>query len=228
MDDLDILAASELFAGVPKERLEPLAPALRRRTFGRGTYLFRAGDPPVAAYIVITGLIKSTRVNADGEEVINRIYGTGEAVGHFWLLDDGGQRMYDCIAIEDSDVLVIAREPLQYLLERNPKLLRRLATALLGRLRLDFGEVSGMRSGDIGRRLARQLALLSDHLGKTSPEGTRIAARVTQSTLAGLIGASRENVNRALVRLTADGVIDQRDGFIVIRDEAALRRRAEV
>jgi CRP-like cAMP-binding protein len=228
MDDLDILAASELFAGVPKERLEPLAPALRRRTFGRGTYLFRAGDPPAAAYIVITGLIKSTRVNADGEEVINRIYGTGEAVGHFWLLDDGGQRMYDCIAIEDSDVLVIAREPLQYLLERNPKLLRRLATALLGRLRLDFGEVSGMRSGDIGQRLARQLAVLSDHLGKTSPEGTRIAARVTQSTLAGLIGASRENVNRALVRLTADGVIDQRDGFIVIRDEAALRRRAEV
>jgi DNA-binding GntR family transcriptional regulator len=48
---------------------------------------------------------------------------------------------------------------------------------------------------------------------------------ISQSTLAAMIGVSRENVNRALATLVSDGLIRREKGRYVILDEARLRDR---
>jgi DNA-binding GntR family transcriptional regulator len=50
--------------------------------------------------------------------------------------------------------------------------------------------------------------------------------RLTQRTLAGMVAASRENVNRALSRLTSRGDILQEAGYITIVRPAELRKRS--
>jgi DNA-binding GntR family transcriptional regulator len=51
---------------------------------------------------------------------------------------------------------------------------------------------------------------------------------MSQRTLAGMVLASRESVNRALAILIADGAVAQESGTIVIRQPELLRRRAEL
>ena len=61
----------------------------------------------------------------------------------------------------------------------------------------------------------------------SSPErrsGEAVTPKITQSTLAAMIGVSRENVNRALAALALEGSIRLEDGRYVLVDEERLRR----
>ena len=49
--------------------------------------------------------------------------------------------------------------------------------------------------------------------------------KVSQATLAAMVGVSRENVNRALAVLIAGGLIRQEKGRYVLIDEERLRRQ---
>jgi hypothetical protein len=52
-DPLALLATTQLFEGVAASDLESLRPAIRTRTFDRGSYLFREGDP--GTYLQLVG-----------------------------------------------------------------------------------------------------------------------------------------------------------------------------
>ena len=53
--------------------------------------------------------------------------------------------------------------------------------------------------------------------------GAAMTPKISQSTLAAMTGASRENVNRALATLAARGYVRRVDGRYVLLDEAGLR-----
>lgn len=77
------------------------------------------------------------------------------------------------------------------------------------------------------RPLADRLVLRLLELVDSSPErraGQAVTPKITQSTLAAMIGVSRDNVNRALAALALDGSIRQEDGRYVMIDEQRLRR----
>jgi CRP/FNR family transcriptional regulator/CRP/FNR family cyclic AMP-dependent transcriptional regulator len=78
---------------------------------------------------------------------------------------------------------------------------------------------------DIPGRVARKLLDLADSHGEDSPQGRRIKIRLPQRTLAGMVGASRENVNRALARLSDHGDIAVESGHIIVLRPAELRKR---
>src|SRR5205085_12290230 len=79
---------------------------------------------------------------------------------------------------------------------------------------------------DVTMRLARRLLELCREHGVETRSGVRIPLRVSQSTLAGMVGATREGVNRALGSLTRQGVLFSASGSITIIDMRALVRRA--
>jgi CRP-like cAMP-binding protein len=75
--------------------------------------------------------------------------------------------------------------------------------------------------------LAERLVLRLLELIDSSPErrsGEAVTPKITQSTLAAMIGVSRENVNRALAALALDGSVRLEDGRYVLIDEERLRR----
>ena len=76
---------------------------------------------------------------------------------------------------------------------------------------------------DISGRVASKLAELADTKGRQTSDGIVIDLSFSQSVLAGMVGASRENVNRALSRLMALGAVSIDQGHITILDEARLR-----
>jgi CRP/FNR family cyclic AMP-dependent transcriptional regulator len=74
--------------------------------------------------------------------------------------------------------------------------------------------------------VASQLLALAREYGESTPQGTRVPMRLTQSDLAGLAGASRVRVNQALGYFRKRGLISMdREGHFTVRDEDALARR---
>ena len=75
----------------------------------------------------------------------------------------------------------------------------------------------------VPRRLGRKLLELAQTYGVAEPDGVRINTTLTQSDLAGLIGATRESINKALGLLRRRGLVRMRHNSIIIVDPDALR-----
>jgi len=78
---------------------------------------------------------------------------------------------------------------------------------------------------NLAGRVACKLVELGSRYGEPGPDGVRIPIRLTQETVANMLGASRENVSRALARLARQGEVRHQHGVLVIPrlDELAER-----
>ena len=108
-DPLELLAKAHLFEGLAESDLESLRPAIRTRSFKRGSYLFREGDPGSHLHMVVQGQIKIGRMGQGGGEVVFAIAGPGEIFGELSLFDEEGERTADAQALEPTECLVIGR-----------------------------------------------------------------------------------------------------------------------
>jgi len=228
MDPTGILLRTQLFGGLTAADLEDLAPDIGERSFDRDQPLWLEGDPALALYVVAEGQVKAHRVGADGSEVILGFYREGDAVGEVGLFHPSGVRRVSTTAMTRAHCLRIPKAPLLRFLTRHPptmeRMLERLST-IAGQAAYSF---SGLAFGDIRRRVAVALLSLGEEFGEeVGDRDVRIRLRLSQGTLAALVAASRENVNRALSSLVTNGAVSQRDGHFHLHDLDALRRVAE-
>jgi CRP/FNR family transcriptional regulator len=226
MEPLSLLARSVLFGGVPPEQLEELRPALRRRGFGRGACLFQEGDPGSHLYVIMSGQVQISRTRPSGDEVVLALLGPGEVFGELALLKDSAVRSADARALEATSCLTLDRSALNAFLDTHPETLHRLLSALIDSIVRRDDAFADLASLDISGRLARTLLDLAERHGTLTHDGSVISLRMSQRTLAGMVAASREKVNRALMRFTDLGVIRQDRGHMVILKPSELRRRA--
>lgn len=128
--------------------------------------------------------------------------------------------------VELTECLTLAREPFVAFLERHPALMQHMITVLSGYIRRLDDTCTEAAFLDIPGRVAKKLLDLAEQHGENTPDGIRIRMRLSQRTLAGMVAASRENVNRALARFLAHGDIQHEGGYITIRRPAELRKRS--
>ena len=226
MDPLDVLRGSAFFEGVDPADLQTLVPSLRRRSFGSGTYIFREGDPGLHPYVILSGEVKISRSGPRGAEVVFAILMPGDLFGELALLEEGAVRTADAFAVQPTDCLMLERNALTKFLDADRERMWHLIRFLSGYIRRkdeSFAEVAFL---DIQGRVARTLLELADKHGDPAKVGTRIRVRISQRTLAGMVAASRENVNRVLSRFAALGDISIDGGYITVLDANALRRRS--
>jgi CRP/FNR family transcriptional regulator len=221
-----ILMDTSLFRGLAPSDLAELAPALRERSFGRGQSLWVEGDPVDALYVVAEGQLKSYRVSRDGREIILGLHSRGAVTGEVGLFHPAGTRLVSVAAMTPSRCLTLGKTPLLRFLARHPPTMERMLELLSQDTVQAAYAFSGVAFEDIRGRVARMLLTLVSEFGEPVPDGARITLHLSQGTLAALVAASRENVNRALSTLTASGAVSHRGGRFHIHDLAALERMA--
>ena len=226
MDPVAVLAESSLFEGVTRQQLEALAPALKSRTFAKGSYIFREGDVGNALFVVRAGQIKISRMGPSGEEAVFAILMPGDSFGEIALLSTDDVRTADAQAMQLTECVSLAREPFRAFLDQHPAMAGQLITALARYVQQVDASLAEIAFLDIAGRVARKLLDLSRLHGQKTPDGIRINMRLSQRTLASMVAASRENVNRAMHRFTMHGDIRQDGGMITILRPAELRKRA--
>lgn len=225
MDPIERLLNAPLFEGLKAADLQPLRSAVRIRSFSRGEYLFREGDPGSHLYMVVRGQVQIGRVGDGGGELVFAIAGPDEIFGELSLFDPEGERTADAQALEPTECIVVGRTPLLRFLTGQPGLLLRIITVLSMYVRRKDVSMAEAAFLDIPGRVAAKLLDLAEAHGRRTHDGLVIDLPLRQRTLAGLVGASRENVNRALRRFAALGYIRQDRESITILDRDALSSR---
>ena len=220
----EALAKVPLFANLEPETIRRLAGKLRRRMFLRGAVVVWQGDPGATLYLIESGQVKVVISSARGQEAVLKLLGPGDFFGDIALFD-GSPRTADVVTIEDSWLLLLEREALVEVVEDSPRLALGLLAAVAGRVRDDVELLQSAAFLDGPGRLARVLLKLADALDPPTSAPVVISQRLTQTDLAGLVGASRESVNKWLKVYEDDGAIERRGSAITIMRPDALRRR---
>ena len=222
----DVLAGlrrSYLFADLTAEQLVPLANAVRTRDLVRDECLCYPGDAADELWVVLSGELKAYVLDAAGNELIHDLFGPGMTAGEPGYFADERTRIVHLGAVRATTVIVLGRREFDPFVAEHPVIKDRVVEALATMSRWQ----SAMFSAAAQRPLRDRLILVLLELADARPErrsGGAVTEPISQSTLAAMIGVTRENVNRALAALAIDGLVRQQDGRYVLVDEDRLRR----
>jgi CRP-like cAMP-binding protein len=214
-----LLAHSAFFADAPDDARARIAAQGVVHQLQRGDVLFGMGDAPDAMYVVLTGRIAIAVGNRaiDNRESMLALMEEGDLFGELGLLDDG-PRSAMARAIEASSVLRIPYDAVRTELRSHPAMLWGVTRLLAGRLRVMDEVLADSVFLDVTGRTAKRLLDLSG--GKDE-----FVLPITQEELAGMVGASRERVNKAISSFIRLGWLEQQDRRyrILMRDRLEVR-----
>jgi CRP/FNR family transcriptional regulator, cyclic AMP receptor protein len=221
---LDGLRACGLFAGVGDAQLQAVARQMRVRRFRGGETIFHQDDPGDSLHVVVEGAVKIVLPSAeDGEPAIIATLRPGDFFGALALLD-GAPRSATAVALGKTETLILRREAFLDLVEHDSALRITLLASLAGEIRSITDHVQDLHFLDLPGRLARRILRESSGLRPAADGSVRLPWPYTQSELAGMIGGSRQSVNRLLADLVNEHLIELQRDVLVIPDPAALER----
>ena len=218
MLDPQLLADVDLFRSLSAEALEQVVAASVRRTLRRGDVLFKEGDEAAELFFVESGRVAIANRSPDGRESVVALMEPGDLFGEMPLFDDMG-RSAAARSLEPSVVHAIPYDALRRVLDDDPTLLWEVVELLSRRLRSMDNALADAVFLDVTGRTAKRLLELAG-------DADEFQLPVTQEELAGLVGASRERVNKALASFIKLGWVEQRDRRYRITDRVQLERRA--
>jgi CRP-like cAMP-binding protein len=239
----DELRSCSLFARMSDAMLDDVARSMRVRRYRAGETIFHQDDPGDSLHIVASGAVKIVLPSSGGEDpAILAVNGPGHFFGGLALLD-GAPRSATAVAIGPTTTLVLRREAFLDLVDRDAGLRRALLSTLAAEIRSTTGQVHDLQFLDLPARLARRLLRAVAAAGGATAGGaaagggvatplaggpTTIRWPFTQTELAGMIGGSRQSVNRLLRDFAARGLIRQERDALVVLDPSGLERVAEL
>ncbi len=216
----ETLARTDFFADAAPDALRRVAASGQELHLIRGDVLFNEGDPPEALYLVLRGRIAIALANPiDRRESVVALMEANDLFGEMGMLDDG-PRSAMARALEPTTVLSIPYVPVFEMFDENPKLLWNVTRLLAQRIRVTDEALADSVFLDVTGRTAKRLLELAN--------GTdEFALPVTQEELAGMVGTSRERVNKAIASFVRLGWLEQHDRTyrITQRERLELRSR---
>jgi len=172
--------------------------------------VFSQGDPADAVFYVIEGKVKVTVLSEQGKEAVVAIFEQGAFLGESCLV---GQTVRTATAttLEDSRILRIDKAVMLCLLKEQPRFSEAfMSYLLLHSIRVQEDLVDQLFNSS-EKRLARALLLLA-HFGKEGKPET-VIAKISQETLAEMIGTTRSRVSFFMNKFRKLGFIDYKGGL---------------
>ena len=184
--------------------LESTGPARTVVKYRRGEVVFAQGDPAKDVRYIQKGAVKISVISRIGKEAVVALLSPGDFFGEGAL---AGQsiRIETATAMGPSSVLAIEKEAMARLLHEEPLFADRFLSHMLSRnMRIEADLVDQLFNSS-EKRLARTLLLLARY-GQTDPQ--RTLPKVSQETLAEMIGATRSRVNFFMNKFRKLGLIE--------------------
>lgn len=214
-----LLARSDLFSAFDEAALTKVLAAVEARTYARNQAIFPAGDDATEMFVVRNGRVAIGRRSSDGRESLVALMEEGDLFGEMPLFDKQ-PRVASARALEPSELLAIPYFVVKACLDERPELLWDVVALLSNRLRSTDSALADAVFLDVTGRTAKRLL-------EQAGEADDFILPITQEELAGLVGASRERVNKAIAAFIRLGWIEQseRQYRILKRDRLAQRAR---
>jgi CRP-like cAMP-binding protein len=178
--------------------------------YRKGHVIFSQGDPGDAVFYIQKGKAKLTVVSEQGKEAVIAILGTDDFFGEGCLAGQA-QRIATVTAMTDSVIARLEKSAIIDVIHREPAFSELFIAHLLGRgIRVEADLVDQLFNSS-EKRLARMLLLLANFGKDTKPES--IIAKISQETLAEMIGTTRSRVSFFMNKFRKLGFIAYNGGI---------------
>jgi CRP/FNR family transcriptional regulator, cyclic AMP receptor protein len=174
--------------------------------------VFSQGDPADSIFYIQNGKVKLTVISKQGKEAVVGILGTADFFGEGCL---AGQplRMATATAMSACSIARLEKRSTVRVLHDEPTFSELFLTYLLARnIRLEEDLVDQLFNSS-EKRLARVLLLLANFGKEGKPEP--VIAKISQETLAEIIGTTRSRVSYFMNKFRRLGLIDYNGGLQV-------------
>jgi CRP-like cAMP-binding protein len=191
--------------------LQSSGPAHKVARYKRGDVAFGQGDAASDIRYIQAGAVKISVLSRIGKEAVVAILSPGDFFGEGAL---AGQsiRIETATAMTPSTVLIIEKAEMVRLLHDEPPFADRFLSHMLSRnIRIEADLVDQLFNSS-EKRLARTLLLLARY-GQADPQ--RAIPKISQETLADMIGATRTRVNFFMNKFKKLGFIEYNGGLKV-------------
>lgn len=189
----------------PQVFLDTAGVARKVVEYRRGETIYSQGDAAETVMYIQNGGVKFTVVNGSGKEAVVAMFGPNDFFGEGCM---AGQplRMGTTSAIKLTTVLAIQKKELLRVLHLEHELSDHFISYMLARnIRIEEDLIDQLFNSS-EKRLARTLLLLARYGEQEEPD--RILAKVSQETLASMIGTTRSRVNFFMNKFRKLGFIE--------------------
>ena len=175
----------------------------------RGSVVFAQGDRAHDVRYLQKGAIKLSVLSQGGKEAVVAMLDPGDFFGE-GVLAGQSIRIATATAAAPSSVLVIAKDAMAHLIHTEPAFAERFISYMVTRnIRIEADLVDQLFNSS-EKRLARALLLLARY-GAGSPKP--VLPKISQETLAEMIGTTRSRVNFFLNKFRKLGFIEYNGGI---------------
>jgi len=198
-------------------------------TYQTNQIVFSQGEPADYIFYIQGGKVKLTVLSEQGKEAIVAILGIGDFCGEGCLAGQP-RRMATAAAMEESAIMRLEKAAMIRLLHDEPEFSERFMSHLLARnIRVEADLVDQLFNSS-EKRLARLLLILAKFGKEDKPEP--VIAKISQETLAEMIGTTRSRVSFFMNRFRKMGLIDYNGHLeihssllnVVLHDEPHINR----
>jgi len=180
--------------------------------YRKGQVIFSQGDPGDAVFYIQKGKAKLTVVSEQGKEAVIAILGADDFFGEGCLAGQT-QRIATVMAMTDATIVRLEKSAIIQVLHEEPAFSELFIAHLLGRsIRVEADLVDQLFNSS-EKRLARLLLLLANFGKEGAPEP--VIPKISQETLAEMIGTTRSRVSYFMNRFRKLGFIAYNGGIEV-------------
>jgi len=177
-------------------------------TYEKNQAVFAQGDAANAIFYLQKGRVKLTVVSHNGKEAVVAILGAGDFFGEGCLARQS-VRMSTATAMDESSIMRLEKARVMRVLHDEPAFSEVFVAHLLARsIRVEEDLIDQLFNSS-EKRLARVLLLLANFGKEGQPEP--IIAKISQETLAEIVGTTRSRVSFFMNKFRRLGFIDYKD-----------------
>ena len=174
-------------------------------THPKNQIIFAQGDTADAVFYIKKGKVKVTVVSTKGKEAVVAILGADEFVGEGCLIGQP-RRLATAIAMTDCTIMRVDKPEIRRRLQDEPTFSQMFVSHILARNARIEEDLVDQLFNSTEKRLARVLLLLANFGKEGRPEP--INAKISQETLAEMIGTTRSRVSHFMNKFRDLGFID--------------------
>lgn len=202
------------------EIVKDLAETAEVATYKKKQLIYHEGGQPYRLYYLLSGKVKTYKINDDGKELITALHAEGDFFGHIAILE-GTPYKETAEAMEDAEVAMVPREQFETLINGNPAVLKKFVGLLAKNVTEKEDQLIGLAYNSLRKKVANALIALYD---KYKPESDKeFSIDISRDNLSTIAGTAKESLIRTLGDFKDEKLIDVTSGLITVLQAQKLR-----
>lgn len=181
--------------------------------------IYSEGNLPRRLFYLQKGKVKTYKTNDNGRDLTVGLYSTGDFFGYTAILEESNYKE-TAETIEESEVLIIAREEFDSIIKSNSNTALKFIKLLAKNVVEKEEQLLSLAYNSLRKKVAESLLTLQNKYKNETEEVFSI--HISREDLANIAGTATESLIRTLSDFKTENLIEIKDGKIFITNEKKL------